>query len=167
MSILPPHHNVRLMKTLLTLFTTLTLVSHCLVAQESAPSFTVSDLEGNRYALEELNDKVVVLNFWFIQCRPCVMEMPELNELVAKYADEDVVFLAFATNEPAALEAFLQKKDFDYHIIPSSQDVAEAYAVEGYPTHVVINPAGEVAYRTMGLSPHTVGDLEKEIKKLL
>ena len=137
-------------------------------AQDTAPPpFQVSDLEGNRHNLAELQGKVVVLNFWFIQCRPCIQEMPELNELVEKYADQEVVFLAFATNSAPDLKAFLKKRDFDYHIIPDSRKIAEEYGVQGYPTHVVINPQGAVTYRTMGLSPFTVGEVEESIEKAL
>ena len=35
----------------------------------------------------------------FVECKPCVIEMPELNEIVQKYKSEEVVFLAFALNE--------------------------------------------------------------------
>jgi thiol-disulfide isomerase/thioredoxin len=31
------------------------------------------------------SDLVIVLNFWFTQCKPCVAEFPELNELKEKY----------------------------------------------------------------------------------
>lgn len=145
----------------------LPLLTTSLLAQEVASPFTATDLEGNRYTQEELEGKIVVLNFWFVQCKPCVMEMPELNELVEKYRDEDVVFLAFALNGEQELQAFLRKKAFDYRIIPDSRDVAEQYFVEGFPTHLVINQAGEVAYRTMGLSPFTVSTVDKEISELL
>lgn len=152
------------------LFTTLLTLNfaYCTKAQDAAPPpFQVADLSGNHYNLNKLQGKVVVLNFWFIQCKPCIQEMPELNKLVKKYADQEVVFLALATNSVPDLKAFLKKRDFDYHIIPDSRAVAEAYGVEGYPTHVVINPKGAVAYRTMGLSPFTVGEVESSIEKAL
>ena len=127
------------------------LLGSPLLAQESASPFSVRDLENNSFALEELRGKTVVLNFWFVQCRPCVQEMPELNELVQEYQDKKVVFLAFALNGNAELEQFLKKKDFNYQIIPDARVVAEQYSVEGFPTHIIIDKAGKVVYRTMGL----------------
>ena len=154
----------KLLPPTLLLLTFLNLPS---LAQEVASPFTATDLEGNHYTQEELKGKIVVLNFWFVQCKPCVMEMLELNELVEKYRDEDVVFLAFALNGEQELRAFLRKKAFDYRIVPDSRDVAEQYFIAGFPTHLVINQAGEVAYRTMGLSPFTVSTVDKEISELL
>ena len=163
---IPNHFTMKTIHCALLILLTV-LASRPLVAQDLAPPFSARDLEGNRYALEELTGKIVVLNFWFVQCKPCVQEMPELNELVQEYQDKDVVFLAFALNGKAELKQFLKKRAFDYQIVPDAQAVAGQYSVEGYPTHIVIDVKGNVAYRTMGLSPHTVGDLEKEIKKLL
>lgn len=50
-----------------------------------APPFSVTDINGNEYSLESLKGKIIVLNFWFVECKPCVQEMPELNELVEIY----------------------------------------------------------------------------------
>lgn len=145
----------------------LVLLCSPLLAQETAPSFSVRDLEGNRFALEGLRGKILVLNFWFVQCRPCVQEMPELNRLVQEHQGEEVVFLAFALNAKPEIETFLKKKTFDYHIIPAAQSVAEDYAVEGYPTHIIIDQTGKVAYRTVGLGLTTVSDLKQTLSALL
>ena len=65
-----------------------------LLGKDAIP-FSVTDIEGNEYSLNSLKDKIIVLNFWFVQCEPCVREIPELNNLVEKYKDKDVVFIAF------------------------------------------------------------------------
>ncbi|MGB3848784.1 MAG: TlpA disulfide reductase family protein [Tunicatimonas sp.] len=138
-----------------------------LLAQESATTFSVRDLEGNRFKLEDLKGKVVALNFWFVQCKPCVMEMPELNELVREHQDEEVVFLAFALNGKPELKQFLEKKEFAYRIVPDARTVAEDYAVEAYPTHILIDATGEVTYRSRGFGPSTVSDLNEVLSGML
>ena len=37
--------------------------------------FSVTDINGNKFTLAELTGKVVVLNFWFINCGPCRQEI--------------------------------------------------------------------------------------------
>src|SRR5438874_11305472 len=50
-------------------------------------------LDGYKVAPEELAGKVVVFNFWFINCPPCRMEIPELNAIANQYKnDKEVVF---------------------------------------------------------------------------
>ena len=53
--------------------------------------FSVTDINGNNYSLESLKGKVVVINFWFVECKLYIMEMPELNKIVEKYKNKDVV----------------------------------------------------------------------------
>ena len=64
-----------------------------------APDFSAADMNGKTYSLSSLKGKIVVINFWFVECKPCLIEMPDLNEIVEKYKSEEVVFLAFALNE--------------------------------------------------------------------
>lgn len=135
---------------------------------EKAADFTVTSLDGTTYKLSELRGKTVVLNFWFVECKPCVMEIPELNELVEKYKDnKNVIFLGLATNKKAQLETFLKKQAFEYHIVPETRKVAGSYGVTGYPTHIVIGKTGKITFETTGLSSMTVHNLEKAIKSSL
>src|SRR5436853_6658072 len=52
------------------------------------------DLSGNKIQKKDLLGKVIVINFWFTSCQPCINEMPLLNNLVAAYKDTNVVFIA-------------------------------------------------------------------------
>ena len=118
---------------------------------DAAPPFTVQDMDGKEYSLESLRGKVVVLNFWFVECRPCIMEMPRLNELVEKYQDrDDVIFLAIATNPKEKVEKLLKKHAFNYQIIPDREDLIEEYGVETFPRHIVIDQDSRIAFSTLG-----------------
>ena len=132
-----------------------------------AQHFDVTDINGNKYSLEELKGKIIVMNFWFVECKPCIMEMPDLNKLVEKYKEKEVVFLGFATNKTPKLNSFLSKKEFKYNIIPESKDVINSYEVTSYPTHIIIDKTSKIVFSTSGLGPNTVSDLENEIEKLL
>lgn len=130
-------------------------------------SFSATDMNGKTYSLEELKGKIIVMNFWFVECKPCVMEMPELNELVKKHSKENIVFLGFATNDTSKIKSFLKRKEFAYTILPNSRSIASTYGVTGYPTHIVIDQDAKIAYSTTGYGPNTVGSLEKTIEQLL
>lgn len=130
---------------------------------EPAAPFKVTDIKGNTYTLEELKGKVVVLNFWFIGCAPCRIEIPGLNEMITHYDEEQVVFIAFALDAQEELENFLAESPFDYHIIPEAFDQAAAYSVQGYPTHVIIDKRGNVRSTLTGGS----ADRHKQIQPLI
>jgi peroxiredoxin len=134
---------------------------------KEAFSFSVTDILGNTYSLEKLKGKVIVINFWFVECKPCVIEIPELNNLVDKYKGEEVVFLGFATNDKSKIEGFLKTKTYKYNIIADGSNVARMYKVNAYPTHLIIDKNSKIAYCSTGLGPTTVTDLEKTIELLI
>ena len=129
--------------------------------------FSVTDINGNNYSLESLKGKVIVINFWFVECKPCVMEMPELNKLVEKFNNKDVVFLGFAMNEKDKIEQFLKKTKYKYNIIPGAKDVIGTYGVTSFPMHIVIDKNSIITFAVNGLGPTTIEDLEKEIGGLM
>lgn len=130
--------------------------------------FAEKDLEGNLFKSKELEGKVVVINFWFINCPPCRMEIPELNEMVAQYTDnKDVVFLAIALDEKWELQQFLKMMPFHYNIIPGGRNFARSYKVSSFPTHVVVDREGLVKFHTAGLARNTVHWIQKSVEEAL
>lgn len=130
---------------------------------QKATAFDVTDINGNKYSLDSLNGKIIVMNFWFVGCKPCVMEMPELNALVEKYKDKEVVFLGFCTSKKDKIASFLNTTNFDYEIVPITKDYAFEYGVVSYPTHIVIDENSKIVFSTSGLGPDTIHNIEKAI----
>jgi peroxiredoxin len=129
---------------------------------------TLFDINGNKLDYKDVEGKIVVLNFWFINCPPCRMEIPDLNELVAEFkSKENVVFVGIALDDKAALKNFLKTSPFDYAIIDNGRYIASTYGVKSFPTHAIIDTKGKVYFHTAGLAMHTVWWLKKSIKELL
>jgi thiol-disulfide isomerase/thioredoxin len=108
--------------------------------------FVALSLDGRKWSLPDLSGKTVVLNFWFVGCLPCRQEIPLLNPLVEHYPE--FVFLAFALDGEDQLREFIAKTPFHYRIVANAQKIADAFRVTGYPTHIVINSAGEIVFET-------------------
>ncbi len=132
-----------------------------------APDFAVTTLDGSDLKLSDLKGKVVVLNFWFIGCAPCRVEMPGLNTLVEEFGGSDVVFVGFATDPADPLREFLAKIEFKYRIVPEASKIASLYGVSLYPTHILIGKDGQIAYFLTGGSPDRHEQLRPLIQNLL
>jgi thiol-disulfide isomerase/thioredoxin len=114
-----------------------------------APVFNVMSIQGNTLNLEKLQGKVVVINFWFTTCAPCVAEMPALNRLTKLYKKDEVIFIAFAKNSVEEIADF--KTTFLYHQVSSSYDVSTQYCMMGgWPMHVVLDKQGVVRHISTG-----------------
>lgn len=132
-----------------------------------APAFSCKTITGKEIDLNDLKGKVVVINFWFIACKPCVQEIPELNKLVEKYKNENVVFLGIAQDDAKQLKQFLKKHPFDYSIVPEGCTIAKDYQTNAFPTHIVIDQNGVITYNKAGLDPESINELSKQIESLL
>ncbi|MDO3640854.1 TlpA disulfide reductase family protein [Mucilaginibacter sp. L3T2-6] len=114
------------------------------------PAFHYVDLNGNIYTSENTKGKIIVLKAWFISCKPCVAEMPELNKLTEQYKNrKDIVFISIAWDSKKALEAFEKRIGFKYAIVPVKASYIEKdLHGTGYPIHWVINKKGNVVKMT-------------------
>lgn len=134
---------------------------------KAAEPFQVTSLDGRKFDLTALRGKVVVLNFWFIGCAPCRVEIPSLNKLVAEFKDKEVVFIGLANDPPDSLRKFLKTNPFDYHIVANSYSIADRYGVSAYPVHLIIDREGRVSARLTGGSETRHDDIRPLIERAL
>jgi thiol-disulfide isomerase/thioredoxin len=130
-------------------------------------SFKLKGLNNESLESDKLKDKIIVINFWFTACKPCILEMPHLNKLVAENIDKSVVFIAPAPEEEPQIKKFLKKYSFDYNIIPASLDYINELKIENFPTHIIIDKKGIVKQVLIGYADDIKEKLQAEINKLL
>ena len=128
--------------------------------------FNLTDIQGEKINARDLKGKIVVMNFWFTACKPCILEMPHLNSLVAANRQQPVVFLAPAPENEMQIKKFLKKYSFDYRIIPSSWELITDWKIENFPTHLVIDREGIIRQGFIGYAPDIAEKLQAEIDKL-
>jgi peroxiredoxin len=135
-----------------------------------APAFSVTSLEGQKLELAALSGKVVVMNFWFTGCLPCIEEMPKLNALVDKYKNKGVVFIAPTWDNASTLRAFLKDHRFKYQVVPNAGGLILGPFSDGsgsvvFPTHLVIDQEGKIDTRVTGTKQ--LRDLRNAIARLV
>lgn len=129
--------------------------------------FNETDINGNKIKLKDSIGKIIVLNFWFINCPPCRKEIPDLNNLVDSFSSQGVIFAGIALDQEADLKEFLKQLPFRYRIIANGRYLAGNNSITSYPTHVIIDQEGKVYFHTSGLGPNTIHWIRKSIKELL
>ena len=112
--------------------------------------FSAYDMDGNRVDTKELKGKVLVLNFWFINCPPCRQERPYLNKIVDDYkSDSNVVFLAIALDPKEKLMTYLKANELKYNVIPDGGQICADLKITAYPTQLILDKEGNVVFHTV------------------
>lgn len=133
---------------------------------EPAPDFTINDIAGQRIRLSDLRGKVVVLKFWATWCGPCKREIPELNNMVDEFKDNDkVVFIGISNEKKETLEKFLKEIEFKYRICYDGEEASRSYKVNAIPVHIIIDSGGNIQYKHIGMTDAIL--LKNEIEALL
>lgn len=112
----------------------------------SFPTFGFEGLNGQLYNNTNTNGKILVLKCWFINCVPCVAEMPALNQWMKAYKKrDDILFLSVAFDAKEDLRSFLKRVQFNFITTRVDQSFLEnTVGVSGYPTHILINKEGVI-----------------------
>ena len=112
---------------------------------QPAPSFTLSDLAGNEFGLEQARGNVVLIDFWATWCPPCLRALPHIQAIHAKFDGKGLIVLGINNEDPAKVAQFATDKGLTFRTLSDpSGGVFDAYDVEGIPTTVLIDAEGVV-----------------------
>ncbi len=114
-----------------------------------------TDFDGEPVDVTEHRGELVLLNTWYASCPPCRAEAADLVALDADYPDLHL-FGINGTDDAGTAAAFDRRFDVTYPSIDDADGAALA-ALEGVvpvsatPTTIVLDRAGRVAVRVIGL----------------
>ncbi len=114
------------------------------------PEFNFTTLGGKNLRSTDLQGKVMLLNFWFTRCRPCIAEMPMLNEIKAAYAGQNIVFVSMAPEDEPEIRKFLSKHEFNFDHIADADVFLKQFGV-GFPKNILVDQQGIIRYIGGGL----------------
>lgn len=107
-------------------------------------------------SIAALKGKVVLLDFWTYGCINCIHIIPDLKKLEAKYANQLVVIgvhsAKFANEkETENIRRIILRYEIEHPIYNDADfKVWQNYAVNAWPTQVLIDPAGYVVGQVSG-----------------
>lgn len=135
---------------------------------DSLPDLKTFGLEGT--LPDDLNGKVVVLDFWASWCGPCKESFPAMEDLQKKYGAKGLVVLAVNVDEKAAdMKDFLKDHPATFTIVhDATKKLVGTANISSMPTSYVIGKDGKVFSIHKGFhGKDTIKQYEAEIEKLL
>ena len=131
-----------------------------------APDFTLNDINGNPLKLSSLRGKYVVLDFWGSWCGWCIKGVPQMKEYYAKYSSKmEILGIDCGDTDEKWKEAVAKHEMPWKHVYhPENGEVTNLYAIQGFPTKIVIDPQGNIAKVVVGEDPEFYTYLDELFK---
>ena len=125
--------------------------------------------EGTPFPLKGLKGKVLVVNFWATWCGPCHALEPLFARVAADFqANADVLFLAANCDEDESLVKGYLEEDKPRTAVVFADGLDRFFTVNSFPTVLVLDRAGTIAYRSDGFEPDTFEpDLTAAVRRAL
>ncbi len=131
-----------------------------------APAFAVDTLDGQHISMDDLQGKVVLLDFWATWCGPCREALPHLRDVAKKFQGQPMVVLSVSldANEKDWKE-FVARNGMTW---PQYRDggftgsVSKLFNVTAIPHTFTIDAEGVLQDEHIG-----DGSIEGKLKKLL
>ena len=139
-----------------------------LATLQMAPPFRLVTSEGEEMNLDDMQGKVVLLDFWATWCGPCKETLPEVQHIAKQYANDPMlVVISVSTDQDASLwRAFIQKNNMTW---PQYRDknsaLSNAYGVSSIPRFFSIDTNGVLKSEQLGSGADVGGMVSDLVKK--
>lgn len=105
--------------------------------------------------LRQFQDKFLLLNFWTYSSYICLAQLNELNKLQEEFPQLAIVIVHNGKYTPemetANIRNAIVQHDIRFPLINDSEfKLWNEYGIESWPTNILINPEGNIAFRSSG-----------------
>jgi thiol-disulfide isomerase/thioredoxin len=143
-----------------------------LAAYGATDGVVLTGLDGKSVRVDSLlAEGPVVLNFWATWCKPCRLEMPQLEKIHKDLGPRGVHFAAISLDSKSSekrLVQYIQKYGVSLPVYRDGEGkLARLFNVAAIPTTVVLNQEGKIHHKTRGYRPGDEVLLKKKIEVLI
>jgi len=126
----------------------------------------IPNLENDKLVdFAKFKGNVVLLEFWFKFCGPCVKAVPELNALKEKYKINKFLLygVEFREDFPKEnLQEYVSKIKINYPVLYKGKELANKYSVQAAPTFMIIDKTGNIVYLESGFDKEKIENIIKK-----
>jgi len=134
-----------------------------------APDWELPSLNGEKISLKSLRGQLVLIDFFYKSCYPCMQALPALQSISEKYKNKGMRVIGidpFDTKEDD-MGPFLSKRGVTYTILMEGKDASTQYRVSGYPTMYLVDKTGKIIFVQEGYGKDVDDTLVEVIEKNL
>jgi len=118
------------------------------VLGQEAPDVELGWLDGSEVSgLGDLRGRVVLLEFWRTWCNPCLRQVPRLNALHERYAEDGLAIVGVTSEEEEVVRATVEEAQIAYPVALTRGEAAEqAYGITAVPRAFLVDRRGDLVW---------------------
>ena len=131
-----------------------------------APKFSGPNVEGDIIDFENINSKVIMIDFWASWCAPCRVENPHLVSLNSKYKNDEfqIVGISLDRDKESWVNAINEDNLSNWvhisHVKFWNEPIAKLYNITRMPTTFILNSEK----RIIAMDNEIYKEVEEKIK---
>lgn len=112
----------------------------------SAPTWTLYSTDGKKLSLAEMKGKVILIDFSYIGCLPCMQAIKPMNNLIEQYKNKEVAILSiYPIDKTLPVAQYVKKYGIKYPVYIDANSLPSKYQITGYPCFYFIGKDGNIA----------------------
>ena len=113
----------------------------------------IYDLSDNEIKLDETENKIIILDFWSLDCGYCFRKFADFEKLKKYYNSDDILFYAvyipFNSKDDKLLEErlkWIEEQNYTFNIVKTDSITAAKLEIRAVPHILIFDRNKEVAY---------------------
>lgn len=135
--------------------------------RKPAPNFTLTGVDGRPVTLAQDRGKVVLLDFWAVDCGGCRIEIPWYVDFDRRYRSQGLALIGLDMygEPPAKIRAFMATSHMDYPVAVGTDAIGAQFNLSEMPLTLLIDRKGRIAAAHAGIVDRV--QFENDIRALL
>ncbi|MEO9964883.1 MAG: TlpA disulfide reductase family protein [Reichenbachiella sp.] len=139
-------------------------------AQSKLPAVDIERMDGKVVSATEVvnTDGPTIVSFWATWCKPCVLELNEMQDQYADWKDETQVKIVSISIDDARssgkVNAFVSGRRWDFDVyLDKNSDLKRALNISNIPFTIVLDKNGDIISKHAGYVPGDEDIIYEEI----
>ncbi len=138
-----------------------------LARMDMPPAMTFTTLAGKPFNLDNMNGKVVLIDFWATWCGPCKQELPHMKKLAEQYAAQPFELISISwDSDEAAWKQFVAANGMTWNQYrDADHSLSNLFGINAIPHYFTIDANGVLAAEALGSGSNIDGRIRKLVQQ--
>lgn len=140
---------------------------------DTIPDFYATNIADSLVSIRAFNDKIVYINIWATWCGPCIQNIPNLNQMIADYGEDDrieFINICISSEKDKWIPLLSQHKLLGTNLLAEGQwnnKLKSYFNIKGIPQYVILGKGNILVENFANKAPLVKDQLDETLLQLV